>query len=317
MSSVKRAVAVVGVGSVGIAAAYAMFTGRAVSELLLVDKDERKAEGEAMDLMHGQALVGRITVRAASYESLADASVVVVTAGRNQKRGESRLDLLKGNAQVMREVMGELDRHAPDAVVIVATNPVDVLTRLAIRVSTRPAHRIFGTGTTLDSARFRALIGEEYGVSPRSIHAHVLGEHGDSQVLVWSTARVGGASVDDVGALGRTLEHARRQDIEERTRGAARAIIERKGRTDLAIGTVIAHLVGAVLGDERSVQPLSVPLEGEYGLHDVCLGIPCVLGARGIEGRMAPRLTAEEQAALVRSADALRAAERDAGLTGT
>jgi L-lactate dehydrogenase len=302
------------VGSVGVAAAFALFTRRAVSELILVDKDAAKAEGEAMDLMHGQALVGRISVRAGGYEALAGAAVVVVTAGRNQKRGESRLDLLRGNAHVVREVMAELDRYAPEAIVVVATNPVDVLTRLAIRASTRASQRIFGTGTTLDSARFRALIGDAYRVSPRSIHAHVLGEHGESQVPVWSTTTVGGASLDDTAVHGRALDEAQRRDIEERTRGAARAIIERKGRTDLAIGTVIAHLVSAILADERSVQPLSVPLDGEYGLHDVCLSIPCVLGAGGIEERVLPGLNAGELAALARSADALRAAERDAGL---
>jgi L-lactate dehydrogenase len=310
----SRTVAIVGVGSVGVAAAFALFTRRAVSELLLVDKDEARAEGEAMDLMHGQALVGRIAVRAASYEELSHASVVVVTAGRNQKRGESRLDLLRGNAEVVREVIAALDRHAPNAIVIIATNPVDVLTRLAIRASARGPGRIFGTGTTLDSARFRALLGEAFGVSPRSIHAHVLGEHGESQVPVWSTARIGGASLDDEAACGRRLDLAQRKDIEERTRGAARAIIDRKGRTDLAIGTVIAHLVLAVLGDERSVQPLSVPLEGEYGLRDVCLGIPCVLGRDGVARRVVLALSESELGALTHSADTLRAAERDAGL---
>jgi L-lactate dehydrogenase len=312
--SPNRSVAIVGVGSVGVAAAYALFTRRVVSQLLLIDKDAQKAEGEAMDLMHGQALVGRIAVRAVPYEELARAAVVVVTAGRSQKRGESRLDLLRGNAEVVRDVVTELDRHAPSAIVVVATNPVDVLTRLAIRASARPAGRIFGTGTTLDSARFRALIGEAFAVSPRSIHAHVLGEHGESQVPVWSTARIGGASLDDEAARGRGLDEAKRKDIEERTRGAARAIIERKGRTDLAIGTVIAHLVDAILADERSVQPLSVPLEGEYGLRDVCLSIPCVLGRDGVGERIVPALDARELAALMHSADTLRAAELEAGL---
>ena len=217
--SQSRTVAIVGVGSVGVAAAFALFTRRAVSELLLVDKDTAKAEGEAMDLMHGQALVGRIAVRAARYEELGLASVVVVTAGRNQKRGESRLDLLRGNAEIVREVMRELDTHAANAIVIIATNPVDVLTRLAIRASARAPGRIFGTGTTLDSARFRALLGEAFGVSPRSIHAHVLGEHGESQVPVWSTARIGGASLDDEAAGGRRLDEAQRKEIDDRTRG--------------------------------------------------------------------------------------------------
>lgn len=297
-----RSVAVVGTGSVGIAAAYAMFMSRSASELLLVDKDARRAEGHAMDLMHGQSLVGRVEVEAVSYAELVRAQVVVIAAGRSQKRGESRLDLLRGNADVVREVMERLDEYAPEAVVLVATNPVDVMTRLAAQRSRRPRERVLGTGTTLDSARFRALLGSALGVSPRSIHAYVLGEHGDSQVPIWSQAAVGGLAVN--------LSDEEVARITRETRDAAREIIARKGYTDLAIGTVIAHLANAILSDERSVHPLSVPLDGEYGLRDVALSIPCVLGSGGAVSRFLPSLSQAELAALQSSAEVLKLAER-------
>lgn len=298
-----RTLAVVGVGSVGVAAAYACVLSRTAERVLLVDRDHALAEGHALDLAHGQALLGRVDVRAARFEELADAGVgvVVVAAGRSQKKGESRLDLLRGNADVVRDVMGHLDRHAPEAVVIVATNPVDVLARVAVGASSRPAAKIVGSGTALDSARFRAAIGRELGVSPRSVHGMVLGEHGDSQVPVWSGARVGGISV--------ALDAEARARVAAETRDAAKAIIQRKGRTDLAIGAVLAHLARVVLVDERSVHPLSVPLAGEYGLDGVSLGLPVVLGREGVVARLVPELDAEELAALRASAEVLRRAE--------
>lgn len=306
----KRCVAVVGTGSVGVAAAYAMFLRRTASEILLVDKDASLAEGHAMDLMHGQALVGNIEVRAVPIAETRRAQVVVVAAGRSQKPGETRLELTRGNAAVVRGIVEALDEHAPQAVVLVATNPVDVLTLLAARASTRAPGRVVGTGTTLDSARFRALLGSAFEVSPRSVHAYVLGEHGDSQVPIWSQAAVGGLRLDDGPIRGVTLDPVARGRIAEATRDAARHIIARKGRTDLAIGTVIAHLTEAILHDERAVYPLSVPLDGEYGLNGVALSLPCVLGHEGVTARLTPPLTPTETTALCRSAEVLAEAQR-------
>ncbi|HVH42204.1 MAG TPA: L-lactate dehydrogenase [Labilithrix sp.] len=313
----KRRVAVVGTGSVGVAAAYSLFLRRTASELLLVDKDVAKAEGHAMDLMHGQALVGHVQVRSARLDELGDAQVVVVTAGKSQKRGETRLDLLRRNAEVIREVIADLDRHAPEALIVIATNPVDILTWLAQNSSSRSSGLVIGTGTTLDSARFRMLVADAFGVSPRSVHGYVLGEHGDSQVAVWSQTAIGGMRLDDGPIEGHLLDATARKQIADATRNAAREIIERKGHTDLAIGTVIGHLVEAALTDERAVQPLSVTLDGEYGLRDVCLSIPCVLGRDGVVARITPKLSDVELEALHASARVLRAAAEDAGLSAT
>jgi L-lactate dehydrogenase len=297
-----------------VAAAYAAFARRTASEILLVDRDRARAEGEAMDLMHGQALIGRVVVRAAAWEELGHADVVLIAAGANQKRGESRLDLAARNAAVMRDVVRELDRHAPDAVVIVSTNPVDVLTQLVVKESKRPERHVLGTGTTLDSARFRALLGEHFGASPRSVHAYVLGEHGDSEVPIWSNASVGGVPIASSTILGRPLDAAARKSIAARTRDAAAHIIERKGYTNLAIGLVMAQLADVVLSDQRSVHTTSVVLHGEYGIDGVALALPCVLGRDGILGRIVPELADDELAAVRRSAEILREGARRVGL---
>ncbi len=302
----RRVVGLVGTGHVGVAAAYALFIKGLASELILIDKDARRAEGEAMDLMHGQALVGSLTVRAGGYPDLKDAQIVIISAGVAQRPGESRLALLNRNAEVFREIIGELDRHAPDAILIVATNPVDILTYVAQELSRRPAEHIIGTGTLLDTARFRALLGQYYGVDPRSVHAYILGEHGDSEVAIWSQVAIGGQRILNRTVLGRPFDRERMQQIFEEARRAAYAIIERKGYTNTAIGVVIARLVEAILDDEKSVLPVSVRLNGEYGIRDVCLSIPCVIGLQGIEGRVLPELASDELEGLRRSAEILQ-----------
>ncbi|ACY47040.1 L-lactate dehydrogenase [Rhodothermus marinus] len=302
----RRVVGLVGTGHVGVAAAYALFIKGLASELILIDKDARRAEGEAMDLMHGQSLVGSMTVRAGTYADLQEAQIVIISAGVAQRPGESRLALLNRNAEVFREIIGELDRHAPGAILIVATNPVDILTYVAQELSQRPAEHIIGTGTLLDTARFRALLGQYYGVDPRSVHAYILGEHGDSEVAIWSQVAIGGQRILDRTVLGRPFDRERMQQIFEEARRAAYAIIERKGYTNTAIGVVIARLVEAILDDEKSVLPVSVRLNGEYGIRVVCLSIPCVIGLQGIEGRVLPELAPDELEGLRRSAEILQ-----------
>lgn len=310
----RRVVGVVGTGHVGVAAAYALFIKGLASELILIDKDVRRAEGEAMDLMHGQLLVGSMTVRAGTYADLQNAQIVIISAGVAQRPGESRLALLHRNAEVFREIISKLDHHAPEAILIVATNPVDILTYVAQELSQRPSEHIIGTGTLLDTARFRALLGQYYGVDPRSVHAYILGEHGDSEVAIWSQVAIGGQHILNRTVLGRPFDWQRMQQLFEEARTAAYAIIERKGYTNTAIGVVIARLVEAILDDEKSVLPVSVRLHGEYGLRNVCLSLPCVIGLQGIEGRVLPELTPEELAGLRRSAEILQQSLRKLSL---
>ncbi len=301
-----KAVGIIGAGNVGMAAAYALFQRQIAGRLVLLDLDRRRAEGEAMDLMHGQALVGRVSVRAGDYADLAGCQVVVICAGVGQKPGESRLDLLNRNAAVFREIAAGLDRHAPGAVLVVATNPVDILTAVMQQLSNRPPERIVGTGTMLDTSRFRALLGEYYGVNPRSVHAYILGEHGDSEVPLWSSAAIGGRTIVDQQVNGRPFDAAAMQALFEQVRGAAYDIIERKGYTNTAIGLVIAYLVRVILEDQKSVLAVSIDPGGHYGLADVCLSIPCVVGSGGVECAVPPVLSDQEHAGMYASAAVLR-----------
>ena len=298
-------VGIVGTGHVGMAAAAALFHANLVSRLTLVDTDRERAEGEAMDLMHGQALVGPCDVRAGDAEALAGAGVVVLCAGVGQRPGESRLDLLGRNVEVFRSVAADLDRHAPEAVVLVATNPVDVMTRVLASHSARPRERVIGTGTTLDSARLRALLGRHYGVDPQSVHGYVLGEHGDTEFVPWSTVAIGATPIRDRSVLGVTWDAAAMHDLEERVRRAAYEIIARKGWTNWAIGAVIRELVAGVLRDERTVVPVTVPLTGQYGIDGPWLSLPARLGRDGVDAVLTPPLEPAEQRSLEVSAATL------------
>ncbi len=303
----RRTVGIVGTGNVGRAAAYALYNQGLASEILLHDKDTRRAEGEAMDLMHGQLLVGRVTCRAVDYPAMNDAQVIVLAAGSSQASAdETRLDLLGRNARIFREIIGELDDHAPGAILVVATNPVDVLTYLSQEMSDRPNERIIGTGTLLDTARFRALLGRHYGVDPRSVHAYILGEHGDTEVPIWSNATIGGQDIQGRTVLGQEWNPDEMQALFEEARDAAYEIIDRKGYTDSAIGVVIARIVRAVLEDQQNVLPVSVRQEGAYGITDVCLSTPCVVGIEGVKRHVVPDLSEDEGEALRASAAALR-----------
>ena len=302
----KRTIGIIGAGHVGVASAYAVFLRGLASEIILIDKDPRRAEGEAMDLMHGQAFVGSVTVRAGDYQDLAAAQMVVITAGVGQKPGESRLALLNRNADVFRDIIGRLDEHSPRSVLIVASNPVDVLTYVTKALTRRSGNLVIGTGTMLDTARIRALLGQYYGVDPRSVHAFILGEHGDTEVPIWSLARIGGVPLIGNTVLGKAYDQAELDRLFESVRNAAYEIIDRKGYTNTAIGSAIARLVHAVMDDQRSVLPVSRQLDGQYGIHDVCLSIPSIIGQSGIADAILPQLNEVEIQGLSRSAEVLR-----------
>jgi L-lactate dehydrogenase len=310
----KRTIGIVGTGHVGVAAAYAVFLRGLCSEIVLIDKDRERAEGEAMDLMHGQAFAQRVAVRAGGYRDLANAQLVVITAGVSQKEGETRLDLLNRNAEVFQDIIGELDRQAPKAVLIIATNPVDVLTHVSQTLSHRPGAQIFGTGTMLDTARFRALLGRHYDVDPRSVHAYIVGEHGDSEVPLWSSARIGGVPLVNQTISGRSFDREGMDALFERVRNAAYEIISRKGYTNTAIGSAIARLVEAVLEDQGSVLPVSRLLEGQCGIRNVCLSIPTIMGSSGVREALLPRLSDDELAGLQHSAGVLKKSLRELNL---
>lgn len=303
----RRSVAIIGTGNVGVAAAYALFNQRIASEIILVDLDQDRAEGEAMDLMHGQLLVGNVKVRAGTYEDLKDTQVVVVTAGVGQKSSdESRLELLNRNASVFKNIISELDQYAPNAILIIATNPVDILTYVTQKLSERNPQRIIGTGTLLDTARFRSLLGRYYDVDPRSVHAYILGEHGDSEVPIWSQANIGGKPIEHSTIMEKPYNQRALEKIYQESKNAAYEIIKRKGFTNSAIGVVIARIVEGILEDEKSVIPVSVYWDGHYGIDDVCMSIQSVVGIEGVKYCVTPDLNDDEILGLENSADVLQ-----------
>lgn len=303
----RRSVAIIGTGNVGVAAAYALFNQRIASEIILMDLNKEKAEGEAMDLMHGQLLVGNVKVRAGLYKDLSETQVVVITAGVGQKSpDESRLELLNRNATVFKDIIAKLDKHAPNAILIIATNPVDILTYVSQKLSRRPPKRIIGTGTLLDTARFRALLGRYYDIDPRSVHAYILGEHGDSEVPIWSQANIGGKPIEHNTLMGKLYDREALDELFREAKNAAYEIIERKGFTNAAIGVVIARIVEGILEDEKSVIPVSVYWDGEYGINDVCMSLPSVLGIEGVKYCLTPDLNDEEISGLQNSANILK-----------
>jgi L-lactate dehydrogenase len=298
-------VCVVGCGHVGTTSAYALMLGGAAREVVLLDVDARRAEGEAMDLEQAAALARPVEVRAGSWEEAARSAVVVIAAGVGGRPGESRLDLLGRNVVVIRDVMQNLLSRNFGGIVLMTTNPVDVLSQFAQEFSGLPVGRVIGSGTVLDSARLRAMLGRHIGVEPRSIHAHVVGEHGDSEIAAWSSARVAGVSVREFCA-GAGIECPDFDELLRRVRRAAPDIIERKGYTSYAIASCVARICEAVLRDERSVLPVSTRLTGQYGIEGVYLSLPCVVGRDGVERVIEIPLDERERDGLRVSADILR-----------
>ncbi len=303
----KRRVALIGTGWVGSSVAISTLHSGVADELLLHDVRHEVAEGEAMDLSHGASFYPSALVRTASIEEMADADAVVVAAGRGGRPGESRLELLRENAAVVRDIAQRL-RNCRGTIVMV-TNPVDVLTHVMTEESGLPSGRVVGTGTMLDTARLKHVVGHAIEVDPHSIHAHVVGEHGDSEVVLWSTARVGGVRLREWA----NWDGAREPELAEQVRRAAYEIIRRKGATNHAIGLVTADLLRCLLRDERRALTISTVQDGPFGLRNVALSLPAIVGAQGVVEVLEPEMSEEERGRLLQSADLLRAAARSVG----
>jgi L-lactate dehydrogenase len=299
-------IGIVGMGWVGASVAISVLQSGLPSELLVCDTNHELAEGEAMDLAHGASFYPTATVRAAELDELVAADAVVVAAGRGGSPSESRLDLLRDNAAIVAGIARKL--RALRGLLVIVTNPVDVMTQIACEASGLPPERVIGTGTMLDTARLRQVLGRELELEPRSVHAQVIGEHGDSEVVLWSGARVGGVSLRHWPGWSADREKALATEV----RVAAREIISRKGATNHAIGLVTAALLRWSLRGERRVLTVSRVQEGAHGLREVALSLPCVVGMRGATHVLEPEMEPAEAEALQRSAEVLRAARRSA-----
>lgn len=303
-----RKVVIVGAGAVGSTFAYALAQKGLADEIVLLDVNREYAEGQALDLAHGLPFYPPVQIRAGEARDYADAQVIVVTAGAKQAPGESRLDLLHKNAAMMESIVDEIMAQKSPAVLVVATNPVDVLTWVALKRSGWPRGRVLGSGTVLDSARFRYLISQHCGVDVTSVHAYVLGEHGDSEVAAWSLAHIGGVSIDNYCPVcGKCRDwHGEKERIVREVRDSAYHIINYKGATYFAIGMALTRIVGTILQNQNSLLTVSTLLEGEYGLGEVCLGVPAIVGQEGVKRIVVAELYPEEQAALLKSAETLQ-----------
>ncbi|SMG17581.1 L-lactate dehydrogenase [Paenibacillus aquistagni] len=301
-------VALIGSGFVGASYAFAMLNQGIASELVIIDLNQKKAEGDAIDLNHGIPFASNMRIWAGDYSDCKDADIVVITAGANQAPGETRMDLISKNAAIFKKIVDSVMQSGFDGIFIVATNPVDVLTYATWKYSGLPASRVIGSGTLLDSARLRFELGSRLQVDPRSIHAYIMGEHGDTELPVWSHVNIASMPLNDYIERHNGPSKEELQDIFVSVRDAAYHIIERKGATYYGIAMGLARLTRAVLRNENSIVSVSVLLEGEYGLDDLYIGVPAVINRDGVKDIIELDLSPEEQQQLEHSASVLKAA---------
>jgi L-lactate dehydrogenase len=305
-------IGIVGCGLVGSTSAYALVMSGVGREIVLVDLNRARAEAEANDIYHAVPFAHPLTVRAGDYPDLAGARAVVLAGGVAQKPGETRLQLLQRNADVFRQIVPSVLRHAPEAVLLVVTNPVDIMTHLAAHFAAAfgvPHTRVIGSGTTLDTARFRTLLGRHFGVDPHHVHAYVIGEHGDSEVLAWSQATIAGLTLDEFANVhGKPLSAPQRRDVDEQVRRAAYHIIAGKGATYYGIGSAVARIVDVLLHDQRAILTICSRITGVPDCEGVTLALPHLVGGEGALATLPLPLDATEHDGLRRSAGILREA---------
>jgi L-lactate dehydrogenase len=305
-------IGIVGCGMVGSASAYALVMSGVGREIVLVDLNHARAEAEANDIYHAVPFAHPLTIRAGDYPDLGEARVVVIAGGVAQKPGETRLQLLHRNAEVFRQIVPSVLRHAAGTVLLVVSNPVDIMTHLAAHFAAEfglPPARVIGSGTTLDTARFRALLGRHFDVDPQHVHAYVVGEHGDSEVLAWSQATIAGVKLDDFAKIhGKPLSQEHRRGIDENVRRAADQIIAGKGATYYGIGSAVARIVDVLLHDQRAILTICTRIVGVPGCEDVTLALPHLVGGQGALATIPLQLIPGENEALRRSAGILREA---------
>lgn len=303
-------IGIVGCGFVGATAAYAMVMNGVGRELVLIDLNRKRAEAEAADVLHAVPFAHNLNVHAGDYADLAGARVVIMAAGVGQRPGETRLELLGRNAAVFREVIPRIYQHAPEAVLVIATNPVDVMTHISAEIAAGfgiPSHRVIGSGTTLDTARFRSLLGQAVGVDSTHVHAYVVGEHGDSEVLVWSLTNIGNMPLREFTKLqGHELDDATRATIDEGVRRAAYQIIEGKGATYYGVGSALARITRNILADRRAIMTVCTPTDEIAGVKDVTVSLPRLVGGDGVLETYHLPLDTDETVALAHSAGLIR-----------
>lgn len=305
--ALTRKIGIIGCGNVGMTVAYTLISHGLCTELVLIDVNKQKAESEAMDLGHCLPFLSPMQIYAGDYADLIDAEMIVIAAGVGQRPGETRIDLVHRNADVFKEILKNIVTVNTDCILLIVSNPVDILTYVALKASGFPPSRVIGTGTVLDTARLKYLVGEKLGVDYRNVHSFIIGEHGDSELAVWSGANVSGINIDDFCPLCHNCH--RMTDLYElydEVKNSAYEIIRGKGATYYAIAQATRRIIEAIFGDENSILPVTAYLEGQYGLNDICMSIPSIVGAEGVKHVLDIPLCDSEYAALMTSANTLR-----------
>lgn len=303
----SRKAAVVGCGFVGSASTFALMQSGLFSEIVLIDADRDKAEGEALDISHGLPFAKPVQIYAGDYRDIEDAAVIIIAAGTGQKPGESRLELVRENVEIFKSIIPEIVKVNKDGILLIVANPVDILTYTAAKISAFPEKRVFGSGTVLDSARLKYLLGRHLGVDSRSVHAFIIGEHGDSEIAAWSSANVSGIELDDFCEMRGHLNHRKdMKDIAEDVKNCAYEIIKKKKATYYGIAMSVNRICEAIVRDEKSILPVSSIQHGNYGIEGVALSMPAIVGKKGIEALVPIELSEQEEADLKKSAEALK-----------
>lgn len=301
-----RKAAMIGCGFVGSASAFALMQSGLFSELVLIDANHDKTEGEAMDIAHGLPFAGQMKIYAGDYDDIVDAAVIIVTAGAAQKPGETRLDLVNKNVNIFKSIIPEIAKRNYKGILLIVANPVDILTYTAVKLSGLPENRVIGSGTVLDTARLKYALGEHLEVDSRSVHSFIIGEHGDSEIVAWSSTNVSGIPVNDFCELRGHFNHEEAMHrIADDVKNSAYDIIEKKGATYYGIAMSVKRICECIMRDEKSILPISSMMHGEYGISDICLSMPTVVGREGVETRVPIQLNEQEESALSASAEQL------------
>lgn len=300
-------VAIIGCGFVGSATAFALMQSKLFTEMVLLDVDFDKADGEAMDIAHGIPFAGQMKIYAGNYEDIADAAIIIITAGANQKPEETRLNLVNKNVAVYKNIISQITKQKFNGILLVVSNPVDILTYVAVKLSGLPQQHVIGSGTVLDTARLKYALSEHLGVDTRNLHSFIIGEHGDSEIAAWSSTNVSGVPLDDFCEMRGHFNHAQTtKEIAQDVKNSAYEIIEKKGATYYGIAMSVKRICESIVRDEKSILPVSAMLHGNYGIEGIALSMPAIVGANGVETHVPIALNDKEIESLRHSAETIR-----------
>lgn len=307
MKNNPKKAAIIGCGFVGAATAFTLMQSKLFSELVLLDANHDKAVGEAEDIGHGIPFAGEMDIYAGSYDDIADCSMIIITAGANQKPNETRLDLVQKNVAIYKDILSEITRRNYEGILLVVSNPVDILTYVAQKLSRLPEHRVIGSGTVLDTARLKYALSQQLDVDSRNIHSFIIGEHGDSEIVAWSSTNISGVPLDQFLEMrGHMHPDMDKQEIAEKVKNSAYDIIAKKDATYYGIAMSVRRICECMIRDEKSILPISTSMHGDFGIEDVCLSMPTILSAEGMETHIPIKLSETEQENLKQSADTLK-----------